>query len=49
MEYEEFEKKVKELVDDFGAPENITTAIEDFLFESGNIHTIVGLAEEIKE
>ena len=39
------EDEVEKLVDDYGAPENITDAIKEFLFDSGNIYTI---AEIIK-
>ncbi len=38
---EKCEQKIKEIVKDYGAPDNITGEIIDFLFDSGNIYTIV--------
>jgi len=37
---DEMEKAIEKVVDDYGAPENVTEEIKNFLFESGNIHFI---------
>ena len=49
MDHEKFENEVKEVINDYGAPENITEEIENFLFESGNIESIIELAKELEE
>jgi len=44
MDHQQFEDAVKKIIKDYGAPENITEAIEDFLFGSGNLYSIAELA-----
>ena len=40
---DEFENKVRELVADYGAPENISEEIANFLLDSCNVYRIVEL------
>lgn len=49
MDYEKFENEVKKVINSYGAPENITEEIENFLFQSGNIYSIIELVKELEE
>lgn len=50
MDYNKFEKKVIEIIDDYGAPENITDEIKEFLFgSSNNIYSIIEFVKELNE
>lgn len=48
MEYIKFEQKVIELIDNYGAPENISEVIKDFLFQSNAIYDIIELVKEFE-
>ena len=49
MTFEEFEKQVEKIVEDYMAPENITDEIKNFLFESGNLYSIFELSKEVED
>lgn len=40
------EKQIKDLIDDYGAPDELSKDIKDFLFESGNIYTIFEIFQQ---
>lgn len=44
----DIEEKVEELINDYGAPDNIAKKIRNFLFQSGNLEDIIDLVEEEK-
>lgn len=41
-----FEDALKKLIDEYGAPENITDEIKNYLIGSGNVYAIIELAKE---
>lgn len=46
---EDIEKEVNEVIDNYGAPENITEEIRNFLFQSDNLETIIEIIAEEEE
>ena len=45
----DFEDKVREIVEDYGAPEGLEDEIIDFLLGSGNVYSIIEVYEETEE
>jgi hypothetical protein len=43
----DFESEVTKIVEEYGAPEDITNEIVEFLINSGNIYTIIEIAKEM--